>query len=315
MERTANAALWRLLLAFAAVYTIWGSTYLAIYYAVGTLPPFLMGGARFIIAGVILFVVARARGAVMPTRLHWRSAMVVGALLLLGGNGGVMFAEQYVPSGLASLMVAAMPLWVVVLDWLRPGGKRPSLLIAFGVLLGTLGIFVLVDPAAVLNGQSFAPIGILALMISTFCWASGSLYSRQAALPASPLMSTAAQMLSGGLLMTLVGTFTGEWPRLDLAQVSTESWLAFFYLIVFGSIIGFTSYIYLLNNTTPARAVTYAYVNPVVAVFLGWAIAGEAITDRTILAAAIIISAVILINTYRSAQQARPAPRVRAAPS
>jgi drug/metabolite transporter (DMT)-like permease len=300
-------ATWRLLAAFAAVYLIWGSTYLGIRLAIETLPPFLMAGGRFVIAGLLLYGWARMRGAPAPTRLHWRSTAIIGGLLLLGGNGLVTWAEQEVPSGLAALIVAVVPLWIVLLEWLR-SGERPGLPVLSGVVIGLAGIALLVSPNTEAGAVVIAPIGILALLTATLCWANGSLYSRRAPLPSSPLLATGMEMLWGGVLLTLVGTATGEWARLDLSAISLTSLLAFAYLTVFGSIIAFTAYVWLLKATTPARAATYAYVNPVVAVFLGWALAGEAITARTLMAAAVIIGAVILITTYRSAVKREPAP-------
>lgn len=292
-------ARWLVLLAFAAIYLVWGSTYLAIRIALVSIPPFLLGGIRFITAGTLMFGWAWIHGASLPTRMHWRSGVVIGLLLLLGGNGGVTWAEQSVPSGLAALLVAIVPLWIVLLTWLRPGGKRPDLPVLAGVLVGLVGIGLLVGPRA--DGQSTAidPIGVLSLLIGTFCWASGSLYSRTADLPASPVMTTGMEMLCGGVALLLAGTLTGEWMRFDVSQVSWGAAGAAAYLVFFGAIIGFTAYIWLLRVTTPARAATYAYVNPVVAVFLGWAFAGESITSRTIVAAAIIISAVVIITSYR----------------
>lgn len=315
-NRSANApALWLVITAFAALYVIWGSTYLGIHYAIESFPPFLMAGLRFVFAGAILYVWTRLRGAQAPTRIQWRSTTIIGALLLFGGNGGVTWAEQRVPSGIAALMVAIVPLWMVVLNWLRPGGVRPGLPILLGVV-GLAGIALLVglgDPA---QGTAIDPIGALALLIATFCWANGSLYSRQADLPESPLLTTGMEMICGGAILLVAGTATGEWNSFDLSRVTVASVIAIIYLIIFGAIIAFSAYVWLLRVTTPARAATYAYVNPVVAVFLGWAFAGEAITPRTIVAAAIIILAVIIITTYREpASTTQPsAPALREIP-
>lgn len=295
---------WPLIAAFAAVYIIWGSTYLAIGYAIETLPPFLMAGVRFVIAGGALYGWAKWRGAPAPTRLHWRSTLIIGALLMLAGNGGVTWAEQFVPSGLASLVVAIVPVWVVLLEWVRPGGRRPDAPVLAGVAIGLVGMALLVSGGNGDGTRQFTLPGFLALLVSTFCWASGSLYATKAPLPSAPILTTGMQMLCGGGWLLLLGTLTGEWSRFNPAQVSAASVIAVLYLIVFGAMIAFTAYVYLLNHTTPARAATYAYVNPVVAVFLGWLFRGEPLTPRTLLAAAVIVSAVVIITTYRASRPA-----------
>ncbi len=293
----------RLVLAFAAVYLIWGSTYLGIRYAIETLPPFFMAGVRFLVAGGALFAIACLRGAPLPSFPQWRSTMVVGALLLLGGNGGVTWAEQTVPSGLTALLVALVPAWVVLIDWVRPNGVRPAGPVLAGLALGLVGIGLLINPF----GGSQSEINLLGagvLGFASLSWAIGSVYSQHTAMPQSPMMATALEMLAGGVLLSLAAGLSGEWARVDLAAVSTRSILALAYLIVFGAIVAFTAYMWLLNATTPARAATYAYVNPVVAVFLGWLLAGEPLTVRTLIAAAVIVTAVMLITTYRSREVA-----------
>ncbi|MBL8160687.1 MAG: EamA family transporter [Anaerolineae bacterium] len=290
---------WQIIAAFAAVYIIWGSTYLGIRFAIETMPPFLMAGIRFLIAGSLLFGWMLTRTDERPTLRQWRSAFIVGGLLLMGGNGGVTWAEQYVPSALAALVVAIVPLWVVLLDWLRPGGLRPGLPVFIGVLIGIGGIALLVGPDEFTPGEALEPIGIIALLAATICWASGTVYARHAQQPRSPFLTTGMQMLAGGVLLTLAGTLSGDWARLDVAAISARSWGAFIYLIFIGAIVAFTAYIWLLRVVPAPRVATYAYVNPVVAVFLGWAFAGETITGRTLVAAAVIIGSVVIINTYR----------------
>lgn len=289
-----------LVLAFAAVYLIWGSTYLAIRVAIETLPPFLMAGARFLIAGALLYAWMRRRGAPPPAPHHWRAAAVVGGLLLVGGNGGVVWAEQTVPSGLAALLVATVPLWIVLLDWLRPHGPRPTLALVAGLVAGFAGVAMLIGPGRFAGGAQVDPLGGAVLLLASVSWAAGSLQSRRARLPSSRFLAIAMEMLAGGALLLLAGTLVGEWGSLDLAHVSIRSWTALGYLIVFGSLGGFTAYLWLLATTTPARAATYAYVNPVVAVILGWALADEPVTPRVLLAAAVIISAVVIITTARA---------------
>jgi drug/metabolite transporter (DMT)-like permease len=286
----------RILLAFAAVYLIWGSTYLASKFAVQTIPPYLMGGSRFLIPGTILYLWALSRGSPAPTRREWGSAAIVGALLLCGGNGAVNWAEQRVPSGLAALLVASVPLWMVILDWARPGGRRPTAVVAIGLLVGLIGVGVLALPGIAQRSGPIDRSGSIMLVIGSISWAAGSIYSRHGPLPASAEMSTGIQMIAGSVALFIVGAVSGEFGRLHLAAVTPLSLLGWSYLVLFGSLLGFTAYIYLLRETTAARASTYAYVNPVVAVFLGWAVAGEAISTRTIVAAAIILAGVVMIT-------------------
>src|SRR5688500_4985453 len=284
----------RLLAAFAAVYVIWGSTYLAILYAIETLPPFLMAGARFLVAGAVLYGWARLRGVPRPRGLHWRSAAIVGALLLLGGNGGVVWAGQRVPSGLAALLVATVPVWMVSLEWLR-GGTRPTRGVVAGLLLGMAGLAMLIGPGEFAGGRGADTLGAIVLVIASLSWATGSIYSRGAPLPKSPLLTTGMEMLAGGVLLAILGLATGELGRLDVGAATAKSWLSLLYLILFGSLVGFTAYIWLLKVSTPAKVSTYAYVNPVVAVMLGWLFASEPLSLRMLLAAAVIIAGVALI--------------------
>jgi len=302
-ERPSTA---KVVAAFAAVYVIWGSTYLAILYAIETLPPFLMAGVRFLIAGAVLYAWAWLRGARRPTRLHWKSALIVGGLLLLGGNGGVVWSEQRVASGLAALLVATVPLWMVLLEWMQRDGTRPDGRTLFGVALGLVGLALLVGPNALLGGERVDLLGAGVLVLGSLSWATGSLYARRAPLPESPLLGTAMEMLAGGALLTLLGLAVGEAGAVDLGAVSSRSFLSLLYLIVFGSLVGFTAYTWLLGVSTPARVSTYAYVNPVVAVLLGWAFAGEPLTPRMALAAAVIVGAVAAITSGQAARR-RPA--------
>ncbi len=305
---------WRVIAAFAAVYLIWGATYLFIRFAIETLPPFLMAGTRFLVAGGVLYGVAALSGAARPTRAQWGAAALVGGLLLLGGNGGVVWAEQSVPSGLAALLVAMSPLWMAVLDWVRPGGVRPSKGVALGLGLGFAGVILLVGPDELVGGGRVDPIGAGVLILASLSWAAGSIYSRHGQRPASPLLGAGMQMLAGGALLLLVGSASGEWTGFDYRAVSLRSVASLGFLIAFGSLIGFTAYIWLLRVTTVARASTYAFVNPAVAVFLGWALAGEALTLRTLLAAGVIVAAVVVITTHQARQvtSAQPAAAAKA---
>jgi drug/metabolite transporter (DMT)-like permease len=293
-------------LAFAAIYLIWGSTYLAIHVAVETMPPFLMAGVRFIAAGLLMYGWAVARGDARPTRVHWRSALVIGGLLLLGGNGGVTWALQSVPSGTAALLVGTIPLWMVLIEWLRPGGVRPGKLVFLGLGLGFSGIVLLIGPQEIAGGGDVPLLGALIIILAALSWATGSIYSRSAEVPESPLMSTATEMLVGGGLLFLAGMVTGEWADVELAEIAPQALAALVYLIIFGSIVAFTAYLWLLQVSTPARVSTYAFVNPVVAVFLGWLILGETLTVTTLIAAAIIVSSVVLITTTQPEPASAP---------
>lgn len=283
-----------ILLAFAAVYVLWGSTYLAIRFGVETIPPFLMAGVRHLTAGTLLFAWLRLSGTPRPEARHWRSAAVIGGLLLLGGNGLVTWAEQRVPSGLAALIVASVPIWMTVLDGIQRH-ERPHGVVIAGLAMGLGGIAFLVAPGRFAGGGHVDPLGAAALLTAALLWAIGSLHSKRVSLPSSTFLATAMEMIAGGLILLLFGTAAGEWRGFAFAAISTRSLLALGYLIVAGSLLGFTAYIFLLGAATPARVSTYAYVNPVVAVLLGWALAGEVVTLRTLLAAAIIVAAVALI--------------------
>jgi drug/metabolite transporter (DMT)-like permease len=286
----------QLITAFAAVYIIWGSTFLAIRYAIETMPPLLMAGIRFVIAGAILYAWAYFREGARANSKQWIGTAIVGALLLMGGNGAVSWAEQYVPSGLAALVVAVTPLWMVLFEWLRSGGDRPTAGVLVGVAMGFVGLVLLIGPGNIMGGRGVDARSAMVLTAGTLAWAAGSIYSRSLHLPRSARLSTGMQMLAGGTLLILVGALSGEAARFSMSAVSTKSLLALLYLIFFGAIIGFTAYIWLLTVTTAARVSTYAYVNPLVALILGWALADEPITARTLLAAAVILGAVATIT-------------------
>ncbi len=294
--------------ALIAVYIVWGSTYLAIRFAVETLPPFLMAGFRFVLAGLVLYAIRRARGDTAPTRRQWRSATIIGLFLLLGGNGGVVWAEQRVASGIASLFVATAPLWMILIDTARPGGSRPGWKASLGVLTGFAGIVFLTGPDQILNGTSnIDPIGAVVLILAALLWSIGSLYSRNANLPSSPLLATAMEMICGGVGLMIFGTLVGDWGQLNLAAASVQSWLSLAYLIVFGSMIGFTAYTWLLRAAPTALVSTYAYVNPIVALALGYLLAGETLELRDLIAATIILGSVVLIKSVQPAPKPAPA--------
>lgn len=293
----------RVIAAFVAVYVVWGSTYLAIRYAVATIPPFLMAGTRFVVSGVMLYVWARRGGAPRPTARQWRDAAVTGVLMLCLGNGAVGWAEQRVPSGLAALLVAVVPLWMVVIDWVRPNGERPRALVIAGVVVGLAGLVVLVGPSTVTHGSGDAAAALV-LVAASLAWASGSMFNRYGARPESAALSTGLQMIGGSIGLLVIAAARGELAETHLTQISIPSWTGWLYLVTFGSLVGFTAYIFLLKTVSPAKASTYAYVNPLVAVFLGWAIAGEAVTARTLAAAAIILTGVAMITASQGREAA-----------
>lgn len=298
--------------AFVAVYLVWGSTYLAIRVGIESFPPLLLAGSRHLLVGLILYPILRWKTRIRPTATNWRAALVSGSLLLFAGNGGVSWAEQTVPSGVTALLVAAVSLWLVIVDWLRPGGARPLPRVVAGLLLGFAGLVLLVGPAHLGGSARVNPTGVGVLVFASLAWACGSLYSKHGGMPTSPMLGAAMQSTCGGAVLWIAGVLTGEFGSLHFSTVSLRSWLALAYLIVFGSGMGFTAYIYLLKKSTAALVGTYAFVNPVVALFLGWLLAGETITLRTLLATAVILTAVLLVITtpHNSslAEQVPPAP-------
>jgi drug/metabolite transporter (DMT)-like permease len=281
--------------AFAAVYVIWGSTYLAIVVGLESLPPLLVAACRHFTAGVILYPLLRWKTAIRPTAAQWRTAAITGVLLLLIGNGAVCLSEQSVPSGVAALLVAMVSFWMVVADWLRPGGSKPVPRVIASLVLGFGGLVLLVGPAHLGGSGRVNPWGAGILMVGSLAWAWGSIYSKHNDLPTSPMLGVAMQSLVGGAALWVVALLAGEGRQFHPAAVSWRSWMAVAYLMVFGSGIGFTAYVYLLKKSTAARVGTYAFVNPVVALLLGWVGAGEAVTLRTGLAAAVILTAVLLV--------------------
>ena len=292
--------------AFAAVYVFWGSTYLAIKYAIETLPPLLMAGSRFLIAGTILFVYAMLRkDRERPTLKHWRTSFIVGTLLLLGGNGGVVYAERYLPSSFAALLIATEPLWIVILSWLWLGHGRPTRKVVIGLAVGFVGVWLLVsggsagDSAAVGGGQW---IGIIAVILASLSWAAGSVYGLRGDVPKLSALAAGMQMIAGSVSLLTVGLLRGELADLHPSAVSSASLIGVGYLIVFGSLVGYTAYSWLLKNARPSVVATYAYVNPIVAVILGWLIAGEAMTPMMLIGAGVIVASVVLITSQRTSE-------------
>jgi len=290
----------RIAVAFAAVYLIWGSTYLAIRFAVQTLPPLTMASVRFLVAGTVLYFLARRRGSEPPTRIQWRNAAIIGGLLLLGGNGCVCLAERVVPSGIACLLVTTVPLWMTLIEAIRPGGRPPTRVAALGLVLGFGGVYLLIAPGLSTTAAPADRMGVALLLLASLLWSIGSLYSKHVALPRSPFLSTAMQMLAGGVMLAIAGLIAGEWRSVAVENVSLRSVAALAYLIVFGALVGFTAYVWLLQVAAPAKVATYAYVNPVVAVVLGWALADEALTVQMLIAMVVIVLAVVCITATRS---------------
>ncbi|HTF88161.1 MAG TPA: drug/metabolite exporter YedA [Planctomycetota bacterium] len=308
-ERTEATPL-RIALAFAAVYLIWGSTYMAIRVAVADFAPFVMASIRFVVAGFALYGYLRLRGAPRPTWKQWRNASAIGFLLLSCSNGAVTWAEKTVPSGLAALLCAVLPMWMVLLEWLWDRTQRPTLQVMFGILLGLVGVAVLVGPGLTAEAGQVDFFGATLIVLASLTWALGSIYGRKADLPGSAAMSTAMEMIAGGAILAIGAWATGDWARFDPSVIPTNSWLALLYLAVFGSLIALSAYVWLLKASTPARVSTYAYVNPVVAVILGWALLDEPLTARTAVAAAIIVTALVVITNQRARGKLTSAPRL-----
>ncbi|MBM4153374.1 MAG: EamA family transporter [Kiritimatiellaceae bacterium] len=286
--------------ALIALYVIWGSTYLAIRFCVETLPPFLHAAIRFLISGALIYGWRRAAGDAKPTAAHWKSAAIVGTILLVGGNGLVAMAEKQIESGIAALIVSTSPFWFVLFESLRAGGTKPNWQSILGLIIGFGGVSLLLGPQH--SGGASHPFhlpSVLLLMIAPMLWAAGSIYAKGASLPKSTILSTAMQMLTGGLSLLVVSLVLGEFSGFQVSEVSARSWGGLLYLITFGSLIGFVSYGWLLHNAPISLVSTYAYVNPVIAVFLGWMLAEEKLNARIAFASCIIVGSVILINYAR----------------
>ena len=286
--------------ALIALYLVWGSTYLAIRFAVETMPPFLHASIRFLISGLILFIWRRSAGDAVPTKSNWIATAIVGAALLVGGNGLVAFAEQNVPSGIAALMITTSPFWLVLFESMRSGGAKPTWQAILGLFIGFGGVFLLVGPSELTGAtHTFDTFGIILLLIAPILWSLGSIYAKGADLPKSVLLSTAMQMLTGAVWLFIISVGTGELNGFSFGDVSMRSWWGLLYLIMIGSLVGFVSYGWLLHNAPISLMSTYAYVNPVVAVFLGSWLANEPLTPRILIAATIIIGSVVIINSSR----------------
>ncbi|HEX9755035.1 MAG TPA: EamA family transporter [Gemmatimonadales bacterium] len=296
MDGTRRPKTAALIVAFGLIYLVWGSTYWAIKVGLDSMPPFLLGGIRFTLAGAMLLAYTRVARLGPITAAHWKAAAVTGMLMLLLGNGAVILAERRAPTGLVALMVTTVPIWMVLLDWLRPGGRRPGPAVFIGLAAGTLGIVLLVNPAAALGGVGVPPFEALILVVGSVSWAIGSLYSRAGQAPGPATLLAALQMVVAGVAFLLVALLTGEMGGFAASAVTLRTWLAVGYLAVFGSVLAYSAYVWLMRVTQPARVATYAYVNPVVALTIGALLGNERITPRIALATVVLLGAVVTLN-------------------
>jgi drug/metabolite transporter (DMT)-like permease len=297
-------------IALLAIYIVWGSTYLGIRIAVETIPPFLMAATRFLLAGSLLLLWRRMAGDPAPTPRQWRNAAIVGTFLLVGGNGVVSWAEKNVESGVTALLIGSTPMWLVLIDALRRGGSRPGPRAVLGLLVGFAGIAILLAPTRTGAFSHIYLPGALAILCAAFSWAIGSIYSKSADMPESVLMGSAVEMLAACIGLFIVSGVSGEWSGFNPATVSTRSMLGVVYLALFGSLVGFVAYAWLLRNTPVSIASTYAYVNPLVAVLLGAWIGQEGLSARVLVAAVVIVGAVALINTSPARKSVESVPSV-----
>lgn len=292
---TQRSSIGFVLMAFATIYIVWGSTYFGIRYAVESIPPFLMGGSRFVVAGVLLFVWTQRNKITRPTGRQWRDATIAGTLMILGGNGGVTWAEKTIPSSVAALIVAIVPLWMVLLEWAEPTGRRPTIRVFAGLTIGFIGVAMLVAKGQGYDGESLSIWGVAAIIVSTITWSLGSIFNRRAVRPKSLFTSSAMQMMTGGTVMMLFGFAIGEGRQFSFSDVTPVSAWAWVYLTLIGSLAAFTAYVWLLQVSTPSKVSTTGFVNPLIAVILGCALGGEPFTSKILLSAAMILAAVILI--------------------
>jgi drug/metabolite transporter (DMT)-like permease len=308
---SARPAAWKLLLAFAIIYLVWGSTYLAIRIGVREIPPFLMAGLRFTVAGAVMWAWMRVSGTPSPTLREWRDATVLGTLMFLIDYACLFWAEQRVPSGIAAVILALIPVCITLLEitWLRT--QRLTLRLALGLAIGIIGVVVLMNPSAALGEAPLDHRGIIALLVSCCGWSVGTIITKRLTLPTSKPMSAAAQMLSGGVQLLVLAAIAGEFTHFRAYQISSGAWLSLLYLIIAGSIISYTAYVWLLHYESPTKVGTYAYVNPVVAVILGGTLGGETIGRRTILGTALILISVAAITTIKRKQSIPATPVLR----
>ncbi len=291
-----------ILLAFALLYLIWGSTYLAIRISIETIPPLLMAGVRFLIAGAVLYAWERWRGARKPRAKEWCTAAIVGACLIFAGNGGVTYSEQFISSGLAAVLVATVPMFIALLSWAAGVTSRPRVPVWIGIAIATAGVTIIVRPGIVSSASHHDALGVGVLLAGSLLWSAGSVYAGRVRQESSPFIMAAMQMICGSVLLVLAGSVRGEWQTMRIADITTASAGAMIYLIVAGSIVAFTAYLWLLRNVESTRVATYAYVNPVVAIFLGHVVAREEITLPLLIGSGFVIAGVALIVTFPTPQ-------------
>lgn len=284
------------ILAFLSVYIFWGGTYLGMKIGLESFPPFFMAAIRHLSAGVIMLSLALVKKEPKPQKNELLNGAIVGILLLLMGNGLVAWSEQRLPSAIASLVITSVPFWVMTLNWVSGDKKKPTRIELFSLFFGFIGILMMVFQGNSTETQALDPIGLIVLLIAAFSWSLGSLYSRHKAVPKSSLYSTAVQMLAGGSTLFVFSSLLGEPSTVIWSNVSTRSWMAMAYLILFGSVIAYTAYIWLMKNVNPTLASTYAFINPVVAVFLGFWLANESFSTQTLIAAVLIIASVMILT-------------------
>jgi drug/metabolite transporter (DMT)-like permease len=297
----------RIALAFLAIYVVWGSTYVAIKFSLESLPPFLMAAIRFTIAGILMSIWCKLQGAPAPKRENILPTFILGILLLVFGSTGVVLAEKSVPSGLVSLLVTTVPIYIVLLQWLRPGGTRPTLRVIAGLAMGLIGMLLLLDPRLVHDNESIDYVGVSYVLVGALGSAIGVLYAPKAKLPVSQQVAAAMEMLGAGVALFVIAFCCGEYSYFAAPHISLKSILSMVYLIVFGSMVAFSAYAWLLKVVSPSRVATYAYVNPVVALLLGWLLAGEPLTASSIIGSGVVLSAVWLITQANSGNKTAPA--------
>lgn len=302
MSISSRPASWKILLAFCIIYFVWGSTYLAIRIGVREIPPFLMAGMRFTAAGLAMMVWMRFAGTQFPTLREWRGATLLGALMFLIDYASLFWAEQRVPSGVAAVILAMIPVCITLLEIIFLRTQRLTMRLAIGLLVGVFGVAVLMNPSSSLEEGPIDRRGAIALLVACVGWSVGTIVTKRITLPASKPMSAAAQMLSGGVQLLVLAAVAGEITHFHAASISAGAWLSLIYLIIAGSIIAFTAYVWLLHYESPTKVGTYAYVNPVVAVILGGALGGEIIGRRTIVGTALILISVVAITTMKARQ-------------
>lgn len=303
MEAITRPPTWKVLLAFAIIYLVWGSTFFAIRVGVREVPPFLLAAMRFLVAGIVLYAWARSRGVPAPTAVEWRGAMMLAGLIFVMDYGGVFWAERRVPSGITAVMLATIPAFMALSEILIIKTRRLTGRLAVALLLGIGGVGILVGHSAVLGDAAIDTVGACVLLLAAVSWSIASALSRKLPSPSVKVMSSAAQMCAGGILLTIVAGFVGEFRDFHPAAVSAKAWFALSYLIVPGSIVGFTAYVWLLHHESPTKVGTYAYVNPIVAVLVGYFLGGEAIGVRTIVGTLLVLVSVVIITTAPKASK------------